>query len=715
MYKKYDTLIDDLISKMSLREKVGQLNQVCGPVDEQSFDHIKQLIKKGEVGSIIFYSSWTAGNEQQDSVNVKMYNELQRVAVEESPNHIPIIFGKDVIHGHWTVYPIPLALSASFNPQLVERCYRNIAREASSDSVHWTFSPMVDICRDGRWGRIVEGPGEDPFVASFLAKSAVKGFQGDDLTDNESLVACAKHYIGYGASEGGRDYNRTEISDYSLYNYYLPPFRAAVEAGIGTVMSSFNDINGQPVTSSKKYLTDILRYKLGFEGFVISDYDAVKQLIKQGVAKNRSDCAKMALNAGIDMNMADGCYIENLEMLVNSGEVSEETVNIAVKRILRVKFAKGLFENPYCYKKEMDRTKHLKDARELASESMVLLKNDGILPLGKNTNIAVAGPFKSERRALLGTWTLDGILCETTNFVEALESACSGTIFYNTETAYENFDEISSRAQVIILALGESDKATGEDRSVSDISLSIEQRELIKKAKATGKKVVGVFFCGRPIAMQDVADQLDAVIYAWHSGTETANAVCDIIFGDVNPSGKTTVTFPKKSGHIPLYYNVTSSGRAVNCYYGEKGQQSYIDGSAEPYYPFGYGLSYSKFEYSVPTAEKDTLSIPELKKGEKFKITATVKNMGHYDGKETVQLYINDKIASIMRPLRELKAFKKPFIKSGETAKIDFELGYQEIGFYNENGDYIVESGEVDVFIGENCLTKNKITISIND
>lgn len=715
MFKKYDTLIDNLISKMSLREKIGQLNQVRGPVNEQTFIVIKEAIKNGDVGSIIFASNWTAGNEQQDPVNVEMYNELQRVAMEESPNHIPLIFGKDVIHGHWTVYPIPLASSAAFNPQLVERCYRNIAREASYDSVHWTFSPMVDISRDPRWGRIVEGPGEDPFVASIFAKSTIKGYQGNDLTDKESLVACAKHYIGYGASEGGRDYHRTEISDYSLYNYYLPPFRAAVEAGIGTVMSSFNDINGQPVTSSKKYLTDILRDKVGFEGFVISDYNAVDQLKKQGVAKSRSDCAKMALNAGLDMNMTDGCYAENLEVLVNNGEVPEETVDIAVKRILRVKFAKGLFENPYCHKKEIDRSEHLKDARELASESMVLLKNDGVLPLDKNTNIAVAGPFKSERRALLGTWTLDGKASETTNFVEALENACRGTIYYNTETAYENLEEFSLSSQVIILALGESDKATGEDRSVSDISLSVEQRELIKNAKATGKKVVGAFFCGRPIAMQGVADQLDAVIYAWHSGTETANAVCDIIFGDVNPSGKTTVTFPKKSGHVPLYYNVTSSGRAVDCYYGEKGQQSYIDGSAEPYYPFGYGLSYSEFEYSVPSAEKDTLSILELENGKKFKITITVKNTGRYDGKETVQLYINDKIASIMRPLRELKAFEKPFIKSGDTAQIDFELGYQDIGFYNENGDYIVESGEIDVFIGANCLTKNKTTISIND
>lgn len=714
MYKQYDERIDELLSKMSLKEKIGQLNQLLGPMSKQDVIELKEKIKKGEIGSLLMATTWTAGNDHQEPIDVDLYNELQRIAVEESPNHIPLIYGKDVIHGHFTVYPIPLASAASFNPELIEKCYRNIAREASHDSVHWTFSPMLDLCRDPRWGRIIEGPGEDPYVGVKLAEATIRGFQGNDLSDSESIVACAKHYIGYGASEGGRDYHRTEISDYNLYNYYLPAFRASVNVGVGTVMSSFNDINGQPVTSSKKYLTNILRDELKFDGFVISDWDAVSQLEKQGVAPNRKDCAELAINAGLDMNMKDCCYIENLEKLVAEGKVKVQTIDTAVKRILRIKFAIGLFDNPYCIKNQPDRSEHLKDARSLAAESMVLLKNNGVLPLDKDMNIAIAGPFKTERRALLGSWTLDGKSCETQNLIEALTNTAKGEINQNTDTAYNNLDVISENTDVIILALGESDKTTGENRSVSDISLSKDQIELIDNAKATGKKVVGVFFCGRPIAMQGVADKLDAVLYAWHSGSETANAVCDILFGDVNPSGKTVVTFPKKSGHIPLYYNVTSSGRPVNCYYGERPQYCYVDGSADPYFPFGFGLSYTKFEYSEPKADKEKLSFSQIKNGDKFKISVCVKNIGNFDGKEIVELYIQDKFASVMRPIRELKAFKKQMIKSGECIQIEFELGYNDLGFYLENGEYIVEKGDFDIYVGGDCLTENKTTISIN-
>ncbi len=708
MYKGFDKQVDELLSKMTLAEKVGQLSQVMGPLSKEDVEKLKKEIRAGKVGSIIMASTWTAGNDQQDPIDVDLYNELQRVAVEESPNRIPMIFGKDVIHGHRTVYPVPLASAASFNPELVEKCYRNIAKEATKESVHWTFSPMLDLCRDPRWGRIIEGPGEDPYVGAKMAEAVVKGFQGDDLKDKNSLVACAKHYIGYGASEGGRDYHRTEISDYSLYNYYLPAFRAAVKAGIGTVMSSFNDINGQPVTSSSKYLTEILRGKLGFEGFVISDWEAVLQLKKQGVAESLSECAELALNAGLDMDMKDRCYVENLEKLIEDGKVSLETLNESVKRVLRIKLAIGLFENPYCEKCELDRTEHLRDAKELAEESMVLLKNEGVLPLKKTDKIFLAGPFAKERRSLLGSWTLDGRASETTNFLEAMQN--------NTAVVFgedDNFDLIPTDTDVIVLALGEDYSRTGENRCVADISLERKQVDLIKKAKATGKKTVGVIFCGRPIAIQEVADNLDAVLYAWHCGSETANAACNILLGRVNPSGKTTVTFPRKPTHIPLYYNVTSSGRASNCYYGEGLRVCYIDGPADPYYPFGYGLSYTSFEYSAPKADNGTLTLEQIKGGATFKLIAEVKNTGELDGKETVQLYIHDKKASVMRPLRELKAYKKVLIKSGETAKIEFELGFDDLGFYLENGDYTVEAGEFDVYIGENCLTENKVAIAI--
>ncbi len=718
MYTKFDKQIDEIIAKMTLREKIGQLNQPLGPMTEQMLNDIKDAIRKGEVGSIIMAECATAGNDPQGHIDADLYNELQRIAVEESRLGIPMIFGRDVIHGHVTVYPIPLATAAAFNDKLVEKCYRNVAKEATANGIHWTFSPMLDLCHDPRWGRIIEGPGEDPYVGARLGAAMVKGFQGDDLSSKTSMVACAKHYLGYGYSEGGRDYHRTEISDYTLYNYVLPAFRAAVDAGVGTFMSSFNDISGQPVTSSRKYLYDILRGDLGFKGFVVSDWEAISQLERQGVAENRSDCAKLALNAGLDMDMVDSCYIENLEKLVESGEVSIETIDWSVKNILRVKFAKGLFDSPYYEGYKADRTEHIKDARELASECMVLLKNNGVLPLKKNAAVAAAGSFLKERRALLGSWTLDGKAEDTKNLYEAMNEVLTqnGGWFNVSEDPtdiYTNIDVISAWSEVIVLALGESHLTTGENRATANIEFDEAQIELIRRAKMTGKKVIGVFFCGRPRAMENVADMLDAIIYAWHSGSETANAVCDILFGDFNPCGRTPITFLRKTGHIPLYYNVTSSGRPVNSYYHEHPYWSYVDGAVTPYYPFGYGLSYTEFEYSDISADKTELSIDDLKSGEKFSVTLNVKNIGEMDGKEVVQLYIRDRVALVMRPIRELKGYKKPFIKAGESVTVQFTLGYKELGFYLPNGEYTVEKGEIEVYVGKNCLVNDCIKVEI--
>ncbi len=716
MYKEYEVQAEKIMSGMSLKEKIGQLNQITITSFGNDLDRLKETIRNGEVGSIILASSATAGNDPQGHVNVDLYNELQRVAVEESRTHIPMIYGRDVIHGHRTVYPLPLASAAAFNDDLVEKCYRNIAIEALSDGIRWTFSPMLDLCHDPRWGRMVEGPGEDPCVGQHLAKACVKGFQGDDIGSSDSMVACAKHYIGYGASEGGRDYFRTEISDTTLYNYYTPAFRAAVEAGVGTVMSSFNDINGVPATGSKKYLTDILRGKLGFEGFVVSDWGAVSQLEKQGIAANRAECTKIALEAGLDLDMCDKCYIENLEKLVLEGTVSEREVDTAVKRILCVKLKMGLFEHPYGERREYDRTKHLEDARQLAAESMVLLKNNGILPLKKDTNIGLLGPFITERRSLLGTWTLDGSADETPNLLEAMRQAIKGGKLFCQDTSgvFDNSSTIAQKSDVVVMALGESYLTTGEAYSVSDISLSNEQIELVNKMHAMGKKIVGVFFCGRPMALEGVADKLDAVLYAWHSGSETAHAVCDILFGDVVPSGKTPVTFPRRSGHIPLYYNVTPSGRPVDGYYGVNPQNNYTDSIASPLYPFGYGLSYTVFNYSDLKADKDSISLDDLRSGKSIKVAVDVSNIGDYNGKETVQLYINDKTASIMRPIRELKDYKKLEIKTGDTVTVEFELTYDKLGFYNERGEYLVEKGEFDIYVGENCLTNNKLTLTVD-
>lgn len=715
MYKKFEKEAEKILSKMTLQEKIGQLNQITITPFTDNMEKLYTLIENGGVGSIILASSATAGNDPQGHVKTELYDSLQKIAVEKSRLGIPMIYGRDVIHGHRTVYPVPLASAAAFNDELLEKCYGNIAAEAAADGIRWTFSPMLDMCHDPRWGRVVEGPGEDPFVGASMARACVKGFQGKKLTDKSSLVACAKHYIGYGASEGGRDYFRAEISDATLQNYYLPAFRAAVDAGVGTVMSSFNDISGSPVSGSKKYLTDILRGQLNFEGFVVSDWGAVVQLEHHGLAENSADCAAKAINAGVDLDMCDNCYSEHLENLVKSGEVSEQTVNTAVRRILTVKLAMGLFENPYSRKVTYNAAKHTEDARALAGESMVLLKNNGVLPLNKKQKIGLFGPFCYERRSLLGAWTLDGDESATKNFYEAVcdEIGAENVIGKSCTELYDDVHYFANMADTVVLALGESHWTTGENHSVSDISLSKSQVDLIRKMKSTGKKVVGVFFCGRPMALGNVADDLDAVLYAWHCGSETAAAAADIIFGNTVPSGKTPITFPKLPTHLPLYYNITSSGHPVNGYYGEGAVYNYTDSIATPLYPFGYGLSYTTFKYSGLKVNKKEISLENILNGEEFKVSINLKNTGNYNGKETVQLYIRDVAASVIRPIRELKAYKKVFLKKGEQTTVEFSLGYNNLGFYNENGEYLLEKGGFEIYVGENCLTANKTEVAV--
>ncbi len=708
MYREFDTQIDALLQKMTLREKIGQLNQIC--LSCGNIEAYKEAIRKGEVGSIILASSATAGNDPQSCVDVALYQELQHIAVEGSRLGIPMIFGRDVIHGHRTVYPIPLASAASFDGDLVQRCYRDIAEEASADSIHWTFAPMLDLSRDPRWGRCIEGPGEDPYLGGYMAKAQVKGFQGDDLSREDALVACAKHFIGYGASESGRDYHRTEISDYSLYNDYLPAFRDAVDAGVGTVMSSFNPINGRFVQTTPKYLTDVLRGQLGFEGFVVADWGVVTRALRFGQAETEAECAATALNAGLDMDMVVQGYINHLEKAVENGEVSVETIDLAVRRVLRIKFAKGLFENPYSARRAVDFDAHMKNARRLAAESMVLLKNDGVLPLKKDAKVLLSGPFTRERRALLGSWTLNGLTEETPNLLEALQELLGKNVAYNdTEiSVYDSTLMQADSADVIVLALGESNAVTGENRCVADISLDTAQIELIKKAKTSGKKVVGVFFCGRPLALEGVTDMLDAVLYAWHGGSETARATCDVLFGDTVPSGKLPMTFPRKTGQIPLYYNVVATGWN---YYGEGYNQCYVDSKGDALFPFGYGLSYTTFAYDAPTVNTNEISLDALKNGDTFTVTVDVTNTGAVDAKETVQLYIRDKAASLLRPMRELKGFEKTLIKAGETKTVSFTLGEKQLGFYLEDGTFTVEKGEFEIYVGDNALTTNKISV----
>lgn len=718
MQNALELKIDEIISRMTLKEKIGQLVQLSAPIDHAGKEKLKNRIRNGNVGSVILAFSSTAGNDAQRDTEVEVYNELQRVAVEESRMGIPVIFGRDVIHGHRTVMPTPLASAGSFNPDLVEECYTCVAREASNDGVQWAFSPMVDVCHDPRWGRIIEGPGEDPYLASVMSRAIIKGFQGEDYAQKDRIAACVKHYLGYGASEGGRDYHRTELSNYTLYNMILPPFRAAVDAGVATVMSSFNDINGQPVTSSKAYLTDMLRGYLGFKGFVVSDWAALANLRRQGVAETEAECAAMALKAGLDMDMVDEYYSNNLNALVHSGEVSEALVDNAVRNVLRVKLSKGLFENPYIHKCAYDRTGHLRKAYELAAESMVLLKNDNhTLPIAKTVKIALAGPFKQERRALLGSWVLDGKEEETQHFQEALQSrlpGCEGAVICNTDDITEDAAEkVFAQGDVIVLALGESHLVSGERHSLADIVLTEHQIALARRAHNTGKPVIGVVFCGRPLALQTVEPYLDAILCAWHCGSETAAAAADILLGNIVPNGKTPVTFVKTTGHIPLYYNATPSALGNNGYYNQHPEDCYLDIPARPMYPFGYGLSYTNFEYSPICCERTDMTLDELKSGACFSFGVTLRNTGKYDGKETVQLYIRDKVASVMRPMRELKAFQKVFLAAGDSCEVRFTVGYDQLGYYKDNGLYVVEPGTFDIYIGENCLTENGVYIRI--
>ena len=567
MTKNYKARIEELIKKMTVKEKIGQLNMVIAPTTEEEFEKMKDTIIRGEIGSLILAQTATAGNDQQDAIDVELCNRIQKFFLENAPHGIPTIFGRDVIHGHKTVYPVPLSMAASFNPELIKEAYRNVAEEAAADSVHWTFTPMLDLCHDPRYGRIIEGPGEDPFVGRNMAKAVIEGFQNGNVAAEDSLITCPKHFIGYGASEAGRDYYRTEISPYTLYNYYVPAFREAIKAGADTVMASFNDINGEAVSGSKFYLTNLLREYLGFDGLTLSDWAAIYFLIPQGFAEDEKDSAEKAINAGMDIEMASKCYQEHLEELIEEGAVSMETLDTAVRRVLELKFKKNLFDNPFCALREVDRSEHIKCARELAGESMILLKNNGVLPLKKEQKVALLGPFVHEKRALLGSWTLDGRPEDTPSFYEKMKEKIGNnlTTALDPTGLYDNSTAVMYRSDVVVLALGESHLVTGEMRSLADISLSAAQKELIRKAKCSGKKVVGVIFCGRPIAMEGLSEDLDAVLYAWHAGSEAAAAATDILFGDIVPSGKTAITFPKQVGHIPLYYNVTKT--RFNCYY----------------------------------------------------------------------------------------------------------------------------------------------------
>lgn len=695
--------IENILSKMSLKEKIEQLNQLF--LTKENIDEIKERLKGECLGSLIIATNATAGNSDPENFDIETVNELQKIAMES--HGIPLLFGKDVIHGHHISLPVPLGLSATFNPDLVKEGYRNIAEEAVNSGINWSFAPMLDLSRDPRWGRIVEGPGEDPYLGAKMGEAIIKGFQGDGEKIN--IAACAKHYIGYGASEGGRDYQRAEISPYSLQNYYLPAFRGAVNAGVATVMNSFNEISGEPVASSRYLLTDVLRGQLGFDGFVISDWGAIDQLIRQGVAKDRRAAAELAINAGIDMDMTSDCYADNLENLMNDGKVTIETIDTAVRRILSVKERMNLFEEPYLKKVTYSVQKHRKTARLVEEESIVMLKNDGVLPLNNQNSVCVTGEISLDRRNVLGTWTCDYDIDETVTIFDGIKNLCSNAFYHEYPLG---IDRSNVSCDAVIVVLGEDFRYTGEGNSITKLEIDERQKSLIKWAKHTRKKVIGILAFGRLRALGDVIDDFDAVLYAWHGGSQIGSAVANIVFGNVSPSGKLPVSIPRCTGQIPLFYNFPPSARDNDGYYDDK-QTNYWDESGTPLFPFGFGLSYADFSYSSPTADKKEISLEQLKNNDCFTISVAVKNVGSVTAKETVQCYIRDCLASMTRPLKELKGFEKIELKSGEEQEVKFRIGWSDLGFYKPDGTYIVEKGNFKIYIGSDCLTQEFTEVNV--
>jgi len=689
--------VNALLAKMTLEEKLGQLQQLDGEGEGNYRPEHVELLKKGVLGSTL------------NVRGAKKTNELQRVAVEQSRLKIPNLFGYDVIHGYRTIFPIPLAEASSWDPSVAERSASIAASEAYATGLRWTFAPMVDIARDPRWGRITEGAGEDTFLGSAFARARVLGFQGRDYSAPGKILACAKHYVAYGAAEGGRDYNTTDMSEQRLREVYLPPFHAAVDAGVGTLMSAFNDLNGVPASGNPFTLTKILRGEWKFDGFVVSDYNSVLELISHGLAGNNHDAAEAGLNAGVDMEMVSRLYNENGAILLKEGKVSQATIDEAVRRILRIKFRLGLFEHPYVDEAAENSSiltaANRAAAREAAGKSMVLLKNDrGTLPLNKNiSSLAVIGPLADDPRAPMGFWSADGKDTDTVTALAGIRAKVSPQtkVTYAkgcdiTGDSTSGFDEAVNAARQADIALvfaGEAKEMVGEAASRSSLDLPGKQMDLLKAIHATGKPTILVLINGRPPTIGWAVDNVPAILEAWMGGTEAGNAIADVLFGDVNPGGKLPVTFPRTVGQVPLYYNHMNTGRPPVA--DVRWNSKYIDGPWTPQFPFGFGLSYTQFKISDLQ-----LSAPTIRPDGRLNVSVNVQNTGQRAGDEVVQLYIRDVAASMTRPVKELKGFKRITLKPGETQRVEFTLGPDHLGFYNREMKYVVEPGEFKVFVG---------------
>lgn len=705
--------IMELISQMTLDEKLGQMSQF-DPGQFRGDEELKQAIKDGKVGSIL------------NLVGAKRINELQKVAVEQSRLGIPIIIGRDVIHGYRTIMPIPLGMAAAWNPQLAEKAMAVSAKEAATEGVHWTFAPMIDISRDPRWGRIAESCGEDTYLATQLAVAMVKGFQGDDPSAPDRIAACAKHFVGYGAAEGGRDYNTTYIPETQLRNDYLPPFKAAADAGVLTFMSGFNDLNGVPVSGNEFTLKTVLRDEWGFNGMVVSDWASIYEMIAHGYAADPKEAAEKALRAGVDMEMTSPCYVSSVQSLLDEGKLSMETIDTYVGNILRVKFQLGLFDQPYTDETLAETVilapGHLEVAKEAASESFVLLQNNNqVLPLSKEVkSVAVIGPLADAPHDQMGTWVFDGKKENTVTPLTALREKlgearvnyAKGLEISRTKTT-EGFAaaiQAAKKSDVALLFMGEESILSGEAHCLADLDLQGAQNELIDAIAATGKPVVVVIMAGRPLTIGHVLEKADAVLYAWAPGTMGGPAVADMLLGETVPSGKTPVTFLKTVGQVPLYYNHKNTGRPADYNNwthldnipAEAGQVSlgntshYLDAGFEPLFPFGFGLSYTSFAYSDLKLSAGSMPADGV-----LEVSVNLENTGKYSGSEVVQLYIRDRAGSITRPVKELKGFKKVSLEPGEKQQVTIQLKAEDLSFYNGT-EYVIEPGEFDVWMGTN-------------
>ena len=697
-----DKRVESILSQMTLTEKIGQMNQVSVGGDVGNY---ADALREGQIGSIL---------NEVDPVKI---NEFQRICVEESRLGIPLLVARDVIHGFHTVFPIPLGLAATFDPGLVEAGARVAAIEATAQGVRWTFSPMLDIARDPRWGRIAEGSGEDTYLDARMAEAMVRGYQGEQF-DSTSMAACIKHFVGYGAGEGGRDYNSTFLTERQLRNVYLPPFEAAVKAGAMTLMTSFNDNDGVPSTGNTFVVKDVLRGEWGFDGLVVTDWNSMGEMISHGFGIDRKDVAAKAVNAGVDMDMMTYGFLSHLEELVKSGDVKVSSIDNAVRNILRVKILLGLFENPYI---DADAAaavqyapEHLAAAQKSAEESAILLKNDGVLPLAPGKRILVTGPMADAPHDQLGTWTFDGEKEHTVTPLKALRERFPGKVDYVPGLCYsrekrESFTDVTTaarKADVVLVFLGEEAILSGEAHSLADLNLKGSQSELLTALKATGKPIVAIVMAGRPLTIERDLENCNAMLYSFHPGTMGGPALANLIFGDVNPSGRAPITFLRTVGQAPLYYSHNMTGRP---YSGqtliediplEAGQTSlgntsyYLDYGAYPLFPFGYGLSYTTFEYSGITTDKE-----EYGKEDNIEVSFTLSNIGKKDGEEVVQVYVRDVVGSITRPVKELKYFERVTLKAGESRQITVSIPVEELAFYGLDMVKKVEPGDFRLWV----------------